>query len=119
MLRDEATILDFEGAARRALSFVAGMDKNLFLSDEKTKSAVVRQLEVMGEASKRLSSEFREQHATIPWREIARMRDRLIHGYEVVDYDLVWSVLEQDIPKLLRNLGSLSGTADETQRENI
>ncbi len=83
------------------VSFVQDMSKAVFLDDYKTQSAVLYQLIVMGEAVKRLSSEFRAQHAEIPWSLIAGMRDHLIHGYDIVDWDEVWKTATSDVPDLL------------------
>jgi len=107
MPRDEAILLDIAKAARLALEFARGLDQDAFLEDLKTQSAVSHQLMVLGEAVKRLSDEFCRKHPEIPWRQIAGMRDRLIHGYDVVDLDEVWLVLEEDLPELLTQLGPL------------
>ena len=61
----------------------------------------MHQILVLGEAAKRLSSEFRASHPEVPWSNIAGMRDKLIHAYEAVDYDEVWSTATRDIPELL------------------
>jgi len=90
MGRDESTLLDIAKAARAILTFVQGLQKEDFLEDFKTQSAVLYQLIVIGEAVKRLSFEFRKQHPDIPWAAMAGMRNHLIHGYDVVDWDEVW-----------------------------
>jgi uncharacterized protein with HEPN domain len=82
MQRDEATLLDIATAARLVQAFTQGLEKETFLKDYKTQSAVLYQLIVMGEAVKRLSDELRAQHLDIPWSLIAGMRDHLIHGYQ-------------------------------------
>jgi uncharacterized protein with HEPN domain len=80
------------------------------LDDYKTQSAVLYQLIVMGEAVKRLSIEFRTQHAEIPWSLIAGMRDHLIHGYDIVDWDEVWKTATSDVPDLLAKIVPLLPT---------
>jgi uncharacterized protein with HEPN domain len=107
MPRDDATLLDLSRAGQLAREFVAGMDKHAFLQDVKTQSAVVHQILVLGEAAKRLSAGFRDQHPEIPWTLIAGMRDRLIHHYDSVDLDQVWNTLQNDIPTLLTWLAPL------------
>lgn len=102
MNRDDATLLDIARAARLVLEFKEGMDKATFLDDIKTQSSVLHQLMVMGEATKRLSDEFRSQHSEIPWSLMAGMRDILIHGYDTVDLDEVWRTANRDVPDLLR-----------------
>ncbi len=107
MPRDETIILDIAQAARLILEFKQGMDKASFLNDIKTQSAVLHQLMVMGEAVKRLSQNFRTHHPAIPWEFIAGMRDKLIHGYDIVDVEEVWKTAETDVPDLLSSLQPL------------
>jgi uncharacterized protein with HEPN domain len=89
-------ILEAIGAARE---FAAG-DRQDFLADRKTQSAVVRQLEIIGEAVKHLSAEVRQAAPDVPWRQIAGVRDRLIHAYFQVDLEAVWVMVETDLPAL-------------------
>ena len=77
--------------------------RSYFMSDLKTQSAVVRQIEIIGEAVKNLSAELVASENAVPWRLIAGTRDRLIHGYFKVDLDAVWSMIEQDLPPLKQN----------------
>jgi uncharacterized protein with HEPN domain len=102
MSRDDAALLDVLQAARLALAFTQGMDRTAFLRDPKTQSAVLHQLLLLGEAVKRLSEAFREQHPQVPWRMIAGMRDKLIHEYDEVDLHGVWRTLESDLPELIQ-----------------
>ena len=101
MPRDEATLLDIATAARLVLEFKEGMDKAAFLNDIKTQSSVLHQLMVMGEAVKRLSDDFRRRHPEIPWALMAGMRDKLIHGYDIVDLEEVWKTVNRDVPDFL------------------
>lgn len=94
-------------AVQSVKDFASGMDKEAFLEDEKTKSAVVRQFEIMGEAAKAIPEEIRSLDPTIPWGNIAGMRDRLIHAYFNVDYCLVWDTLEAELPELESKIESL------------
>jgi uncharacterized protein with HEPN domain len=89
MHRDDATLLDIATAARLIVEFTKGMDKAAFLDDIKTQSSVLHQLMVLGEAVKRLSDGFRARHPKIPWTLMAGMRDKLIHGYDIVDLEEV------------------------------
>ena len=74
--------------------------REAFMADRKTQSAVVRQLEIIGEAVKNLGTSLTGRETGVPWRQIAGTRDRLIHGYFKVDLDAVWSMIEQDLPAL-------------------
>ncbi len=107
MLRDNELLLDIAKAARNIISFIDGCDEHVFMKDEKTKSAVIHQLLIIGEAVKRLSEVFREMHHDIQWKLMARMRDRLIHHYDAVDWDEVWRTASVDIPKLSDDLRPL------------
>jgi uncharacterized protein with HEPN domain len=98
--KDPGTLLDIRLASERILAFVAGMTFESFASDIKTQSAVLHQLLIMGEAAKRLSDSLRSRHPSIPWAEIAGMRDRLIHGYDNVDLQEVWDTATIDVPSL-------------------
>jgi uncharacterized protein with HEPN domain len=91
-------------AATKIKEFVAGYEKVDFKKDEKSSLAVVRLLEVLGEAAKSLSEECRGNYPQIPWRQIAGTRDRLIHGYFDIDLDIVWNIVYSDLPALIVQL---------------
>lgn len=101
MPRDETTLQDIVHAAHLIQIFVAGMQRDDFLADVRTQSAVLHQLTIIGEAVKRLSHEFRKQHPILPWSLMAGMRDHLIHGYDAVDIDEVWVTIAHDIPDMV------------------
>lgn len=81
-----------------------GLTKTQLLQDETLRRAFVRSLEIIGEASKQLSDDFKRQHTHIEWRAIAGMRDHLIHRYFGIDYDIVWDVVTHQIPILHREI---------------
>jgi uncharacterized protein with HEPN domain len=81
-----------------------GVTQEVFLQDETLKRAVVRSLEIIGEATKNIPADFRVQYATIQWKSMAGMRDRLIHNYMGVNYLLVWDVVENKIPELYQQI---------------
>jgi uncharacterized protein with HEPN domain len=87
-------------AMTRIKKFSKGLNQEEFIKNEMVQSAVVRQLEIIGEAVKRISDKTKRDHPEIPWRRIAGMRDRLIHRYFDVDFDEVWKVVEDDLPRL-------------------
>ena len=80
--------------------FVEGMTFEEFKNDDKTSSAVIRKFEIIGEATKNLPEDMKNQHSQIPWKEIAGMRDKLIHAYSEVDSKLVWMTIQQRLPEL-------------------
>ena len=100
--RDIALLMDMAAAAERIIAFTEGMDEVSFEEDSRTHLAVQHQIMVIGEAAKRLSSEFQNEIDEIPWSAVARMRDRLIHGYDTVDLEVVWETVQRNIPDLLR-----------------
>ncbi|MFB2981391.1 DUF86 domain-containing protein [Microseira sp. BLCC-F43] len=105
--RDLSSLVDILAAARLVQMFIAGVDRNTFETDLMRQSAVVRQLEIIGEATKRLSEAFRASHPKIPWRQMAGMRDILIHNYDDVDLDEVWNVATISIPELIQQIEPL------------
>lgn len=111
MPRDDATLLDILKAARLAVEFKGTLDKSAFLEDLKTQSAILHQLLLLGEAVKRLSEEFRTQYPEVAWRQVAGMRDKLIHEYDQVDLDEVWQTVSADVPRLLDSLEPLAPRA--------
>ena len=107
MPQDEAALLDMMRAAQLAVQFVGAMGRDSFLKDPKTQSAVLHQLLLLGEAAKRLSGGFREDHPEIQWRQITGMRDVLIHQYNHVDLDEIWRTVQTSVPRLISALEPL------------
>lgn len=108
MSRDDATLVDILEAARLAVAFCADMDLPGFLVDKKTQSSVMHQLMVLGEAVTRLSPAFRTRHPVAPWKEMAGMRNMLIHAYDRVDLDEVWNTVSADLPAVISILSTLA-----------
>ena len=73
---------------------------NDFIEDDKTSSAVLRKLEIIGEASKNIPDNIKKRYENLPWMDMARMRDKIIHSYFGVDYDIVWIVIKDKLPKI-------------------
>lgn len=78
--------------------FIGDMDVEQLKKDKKTSNAIIRKFEIMGEAAKNVPDEIKNKFSNIPWKSITGMRDRLIHAYFEVDYNLVWSAVKSDIP---------------------
>jgi len=102
MRHDEATLLDIAQAARRIAAFVDGVNETEFVANAEKHWAVVSQLLVIGEAVTRLSDDFKSSHRQIEWSRIAGMRNRLIHGYDKIRWELVWQTATTYVPELLR-----------------
>ncbi|MEX2531826.1 MAG: DUF86 domain-containing protein [Gemmatimonadota bacterium] len=94
-------------AARRIESYVDGVAEADFFEATLVQDGVIRQLQVIGEAAKRLSSEFRSKAAQVPWSDITGMRDKLVHDYMGVDLEAVWDTAIRDVPALLSQLEAL------------
>lgn len=93
------------GAIERVQRYTAGLDEQRFMSDEMLQDAVVRNVEVIGEAAnniQRVDPSFAEKHSEIPWQVMYTMRNRLTHGYDVIDFQIVWKTTQEDFPLLGR-----------------
>lgn len=100
--RDEVYLRHILQASHQIGSYTADLDRERFLSESIVQDAVIRQLEIIGEAAKQVSADLRTQYASqVRWRSMAGMRDRLIHGYFGVDLDAVWETVQHDVPDLI------------------
>ena len=104
---DQTRLRHIVDAARQAIAFVEGRRPSELETDRMLSLALVRLLEIIGEAARGVSSGYRDTHADIPWRKMAGMRDRLIHGYFDVDLKVVWSTVTDDLPPLLEAMEPL------------
>ena len=91
---------DIRDCLAKAKAFVEGMTFDDFSSDEKTRFAVFRALEIVGEATKRLPSELKGRYPDLPWRDMAGMRDKLVHDYSGINLEIVWKTATKEAPAL-------------------
>jgi len=101
MWRDDACLLDMLLAAREARQFAEGVTLERFNSDRMLQHAIMRLVQIIGEAARKISPEFKQAHPEIPWPEIVGMRHRLVHEYFRIIPDKVWDVVEKDLPMLI------------------
>ena len=106
-MKDERVYLGHIRGAINDITTYASVGEAAFLVDRMRQDAVIRKLEIVGEAVKRLSEETRARRPEIPWKQIAGMRDRLTHAYFGIDLGLVWRVVERDLPMLDTAIDSL------------
>ena len=101
---DLECLTDIREAIARIEQYTAGLNYDSFLKDTKTQDAVVRNLEILGEAVKNLSADFKKTHKNIEWKSIAGTRDRLVHDYFGVNWDIVWNVITEKLRSLTSQL---------------
>ena len=110
MKDDLAYARDVWKHAVRARAHVAGLTLADFIADAKSQDAAFRCLEIMGEATKRISSDYRTSHPQIPWARMAGFRDVLAHGYDGLDYDLCWKIIQENVPAVIAQLEAIIPT---------
>ncbi|MBD2678157.1 MULTISPECIES: DUF86 domain-containing protein [Nostoc] len=107
MPRDQESLIDIANAIKRSLRYADGISKSELETNDEKLSAILYQITIIGEATKRLSQSFRQQHQEIPWRQMAGMRDVIVHDYDQLDFDVIWDVVENKLPELLNLIDSL------------
>jgi uncharacterized protein with HEPN domain len=93
-------VADIQEATQHIAQFIAGMTWAQFAQDQKTIYAVVRAFEIIGEAAKKVPPSVRKRHVKVPWKQMAGMRDKLIHEYFGVNYQVLWKTAKEDIPSI-------------------
>jgi uncharacterized protein with HEPN domain len=104
---DQLSLRQMLAHAREALALVEGKSRIDLDNQRVLVLALLQLLQIIGEAAGRVSSNFCELHPQIPWAQIVALRNRLIHGYDVIDLDIVWSILSSDLPALVAELDQL------------
>jgi uncharacterized protein with HEPN domain len=113
MWRDEACLLDMLLAARKIRQFSAGVTFEKFLADELMQHGIMRLIQILGEAARKVSPEYRQTHSEIPWQGIIGMRNRMVHEYFRIIPAKVWDVVRDEIPPLIPLLESLVPPASD------
>ena len=98
---------DMRDNARKAIDFSAGLNFQDFSRDEKTIYAVIRAVEVVGEAAANIPEDIRSQYAEIPWREIKGMRNKLVHQYFGINMEVVWQTIQEDLPMIINMIDTV------------
>ena len=109
MDRDEVRMRHMLDAAKEAVSFLTDRTRSDLDTDSMLALAMVRLLEIIGEAANAVTEETQQKNPQIPWRQITGTRNRLIHGYYHVDMEIVWQIVKQDLPLLIANLEKILG----------
>ena len=100
-------IYDIAESIKDIESFTRGISEESFSNDRLRQDAVIRRLEVMGEAVKNIPDSFREKHPEVQWKKIAGLRDRIIHAYFEVDLDITWGIIKGDLPELKKKINKI------------
>ena len=101
---------DILESTKKIEGYIANLTYNDFVKDNKTIDAVVRNLETIGEAAKQIDEETKKKYDDIPWREIVDFRNRIIHGYFVIDYEIIWQIISKDLPDLKQKVEKAIGS---------
>jgi uncharacterized protein with HEPN domain len=109
MRRDLAYLRDIQESARLAISYLEGACLESFSGDTQLQDAVIRRIEIIGEAARRVSEETRAEQPALPWRQMIGIRNQVIHMYDGVDISVVWSTVRDDLPGLLETLDGILG----------
>ena len=102
---DKDFLSDIKEAMRRTNSYTENLSYEEFLEDIKTQDPVIRNVEIIGEAAKNISEELRKKYQEIQWKDMAGVRDKLIHHYFGVNLDIVWTAIKEEFPGIILQIG--------------
>jgi len=108
MQRDPAHFLDIFESAKMAVSYLENISLEDFLNNYLVQDAVIRRIEVIGEASSRISKESKQRYSHLPWKEMKGMRNLLIHEYDDINLDEVWNTVKTELPTLIKQIQELN-----------
>ncbi len=111
--RDKEYLADVGEALQRIIAYTVELTFEEFLADQKTQDAVLRNLQVMGEAVKKLSAPLKQAHPRLPWKQMAGMRDKVVHDYFGINYDIVWALVKEELPALLQSLTAIHSDGEQ------
>jgi uncharacterized protein with HEPN domain len=111
--RDRVALLHMLDHAREAVELIRGKSRSDLDTHRMLNLSLVRLVEVIGEAASRVSAETKQKNPRIPWPEIISMRNRLIHGYDTVDFDILWRIVHDDLPPLISQLERLVSSGEK------
>lgn len=112
MQHDPESLQDMAIAARKVIRFVQGVTFQQFIANDEKQAAVFGELIILGEAANRVSIAGQRQHPEIPWRQIIATRNRIVHGYDAVDWQIIWDIAAVELPGLLQQLRDYLPIAD-------
>jgi uncharacterized protein with HEPN domain len=107
MSRDDTYLVDILESAKIALDYVAGKSWGAFYEDTQCQDAVLRRIEIIGEAARHISSQTQRKYPQIPWRDLAVLRNLVIHQYDAVDIQQVWDTTQNKLPSLVDELSKI------------
>jgi uncharacterized protein with HEPN domain len=106
-------------AAMKAIRFCSGKTRVDLTTDEQLTLALVRLIEILGEAAVKVTVEVQQRYSIIPWRQIVGTRNRLIHGYEDVNLDILWQIIRHDLPTLVKSLQDAIDSEEQTEQQKL
>ena len=112
MDRDKTYLLDIVNSAELITNYTEGIKRDTFLDTIEIQDAVIRRLEIIGEAARRISDPFKQKHPDLPWKEMLGLRNFVIHEYEGVNLKVIWDTIKNDLPNLLKQINELLKTEE-------
>jgi uncharacterized protein with HEPN domain len=107
MRRDRQALADIITAIEQILRYSQNLDRENIQNDDEKQAAILYRLVIIGEATKRLSQEYRDRYSMIPWRQMAGLRDVVVHDYDELDFEILWNVVHINLPDILPDLKSI------------